>query len=431
MSDFQSKLAKLYPKMVKEGTNFVPKIKDYAATAGKFFGSSSKFQGQFAQQLRGNIIDEYKKVNKLKPVPNFFQSFGKSVMGGSTPVSGAVGGAVLGGVAGGLQDTNTESTNLLGVPVKRQGTFGDRMNNIMSGAMAGAAIGGVAAPALSAHRRVGAVRNYNRQAAKNIKNMPSFVDMPASELLPAAQKYTPDFYNQEYQKFLYSPAFQQGVQSAHANNYFNRIADNYVGSGPRGLVGNAATGAANWLRGKGWTGSAGAVQYVADLFTGDATKAGASVALKTLKDIQFANPQLAAKLDIANVNLHEIPPEKLIAQIRYAFTLPSLTPGEKGMLAAGMQANGIRLNQKTLNFAYDTAGNYAGKNKGQILDDMFTGRFKGSPQDIGVISNYQRNLIAEARANLSQMYPNMSQDELHKRATDYVNYLDQTFRLFE
>ena len=89
MSDFQSKLAKLYPKMVKEGTNFVPKIKDYATTAGKFFRSSPKFQGQFAQQLRGNIIDEYKKVNKLKPVPNFLQSFGNCH--GSAPISGAAG----------------------------------------------------------------------------------------------------------------------------------------------------------------------------------------------------------------------------------------------------------------------------------------------------------------------------------------------------
>lgn len=431
MSDFQSKLAKLYPKMVKEGTNFVPKIKDFAATAGKFFRSSPKFQGQFAQQLRGNIIDEYKKVNKLKSVPNFFQSFGKSVMGGSTPVSGAAGGAVLGGVAGGLQDTNTESTNLLGVPVKRQGTFGDRMNNIMSGAMAGATIGGMAAPAFSAHRRVRAARNYNRQAVKNIKNMPNFVDMPTSDLLPAAKQLTPDFYNQEYQKFLYSPAFQQSVEGAHANRYFNRIADNYVGSGPRGLIGNVASRASGWLKDKGWTGTAGAVQYASDLFTGNATKAGASVALKTLKDIQFANPQLAAKLDIANVNLHEIPPDKLIAQMRYAFTLPSLTPKEKGMLAAGMRANGIRLNQKTLNFAYDTAGNYAGKNQEQILEEMFTGRFKGSPQDPGVISNYQKNLAAEARANLSQMYPDMSQDELHRSATDYVNYLDQTFGLFK
>lgn len=430
MSDFQSKLAKLYPKMVKEGTNFVPKIKDYAATAGKFFKSSPTFQGQFAQQLRGNIINEYKKVNKLKPVPNFFQSFGKSVMDGSTPVNGAVGGAVLGGVAGGLQDTNTESTNLLGVPVRRQGTFGDRMNNIMSGAMAGAAIGGVAVPAFSAHRRVGAVRNYNRQAVKNIKNMPNFVDMPASELLPAAQKHTPDFYNQEYQKFLYNPAFQQGVESAHANNYFNRIADNYVGSGPRGLVGNAASQAAGWLRGKGWTGTAGAVQYVSDILTGDATKAGASVALKTFKDIQFANPQLAAKLDIANVNLHEIPPEKLIAQMRYAFTLPSLTPKEKGMLAAGMQANGIRLNQKTLNFAYDSAGNYAGKNQGQVLEEMFTGRLKKGPKDPSVIRDYYKNLSEEARANLSPIYPNMSQDELHRAVTDFINRLDNDFGLF-
>ena len=173
-----------------------------------------------------------------------------------------------------------------------------------------------------------------------------------------------------------------------------------TGSGPRGLIGNVASRASGWLKDKGWTGTAGAVQYASDLFTGNATKAGASVALKTLKDIQFANPQLAAKLDIANVNLHEIPPDKLIAQIRYAFTLPSLTPKEKGMLAAGMRANGIRLNQKTLNFAYDTVGNYAGKNQDQILEEMFTGRFKGSPQDPGVISNYQKNLAAEARANL-------------------------------
>ena len=91
------------------------------------------------KKLNAKEIEKMK--NNASKNEDLLTETGKALLKGKD-LGGATGaGAAIGAAAGALQDTDEESTNMLGVTQKRKGKFTDRLKNMATGAAIGAAGG--------------------------------------------------------------------------------------------------------------------------------------------------------------------------------------------------------------------------------------------------------------------------------------------------
>ena len=110
-------------------------------------GANSKPADNFINNTVGTLKKKLnaKEIEKIKnnasKNEDLLTETGKALLKGKD-LGGATGaGAAIGAAAGALQDTDEESTNMLGVTQKRKGKFTDRLKNMATGAAIGAAGG--------------------------------------------------------------------------------------------------------------------------------------------------------------------------------------------------------------------------------------------------------------------------------------------------
>lgn len=95
--------------------------------------------GTLKKKLNAKEIEKIK--NNASKNEDLLAETGKALMKGEGLGGASGAGAAIGAAAGALQDTDEESTNMLGVTQKRKGKFTDRLKNMAAGAAIGAAGG--------------------------------------------------------------------------------------------------------------------------------------------------------------------------------------------------------------------------------------------------------------------------------------------------
>ena len=105
--------------------------------------ASDKFINDTVGTLKKKLNAQEIEKAKSKALQNgdLLAETGKALMSGKNLGGSAGAGAAIGAAAGALQDTDEESTNMLGVTQKKKGKFSDRLKNMATGAAIGAAGG--------------------------------------------------------------------------------------------------------------------------------------------------------------------------------------------------------------------------------------------------------------------------------------------------